>query len=247
MQQTGFRPHVPLRPVLDAIRQPWSHLWHSASRRTADGRLYVGRGQPVMVLPVFGGGPASTEGLRAVLDQAGFASYDWGLGVDKGPGELGLSHCLRRLEEQVIDAFEVERRPITLVGWGLSGIYAREVAKRTTPLVRQVITLSTPFNLSAPGQRPCPMLWALRDKQGCMDPAVALRLRQRPPVPCTSIYSMSDRTVPWQMCLETESLMSENVLVPAAHHTQLGEHPMVREVITHRLAQPEETWRPFDA
>src|SRR5512140_787361 len=247
MHDLAYRPHVPLRPVLDAIRQPWSRLLRPASRRTADGRLYLGQGQPVMVFPVFGGGPNSTTRMRAILDQAGFTSYDWGLGIDKGPQGPGLSECLRRLEEQVIDAFETERRPITLVGWGLSGIYAREVAKRTTPLVRQVITLGTPFNLSAPCQRPCSMLRALQDKQGYMDPAVALRLRQRPPVPCTSIYSMSDRTVPWQMCLETESLMSENVLVPADHHTHLGEHPMVLEVITHRLAQPEEAWRPFDA
>ena len=151
--------------------------------------------------------------MRAVLDEAGFTSYDWGQGVDKGPQGLGLSHCLRRLEEQVIDAFEIERRPITLVGWGLSGIYAREVAKRTTPMVRQVITLGTPINLTAPGQPPCSMLRALQDKQGHLDPAVALRLRQRPPVPCTSIYSMTDNAVPWQMCLQTESLMSENVLV----------------------------------
>ncbi len=233
--------------MLDAIRQPWDRLLHGASRRTADGKIYLGQGQPVMVFPVYGGGPASTARLRNVLDQAGFTSYDWGQGIDKGPGELGLSHCVRRLEEQIIDAFETERSPITLVGWGLSGIYAREVAKRATPLVRQVITLSTPFNFSVPGQRPCSMLRALQDKQGLMGPAVAQRLRQRPPVPCTSIYSMSDRAVPWQMCLETESLMSENILVSAANHTHLGEHPEVLEVITHRLAQPEERWRPFDA
>ncbi len=247
MAHVAFRARIPLRHMLDAIRQPWSRLLHGASRRTADGKLYVGQGQPVMVFPVFGGGPGSTARLRNVLDQAGFTSYDWGQGVDKGPGALGLNHCLGLLEEQVIDAFEIERRPVTLVGWGLSGIYAREVAKRTTPLVRQVITLSTPFNLAVPGRQPCSMLRALHDKQGRMDSAVALRLRQRPPVPCTSVYSMSDRAVPWQMCLETESLMSENILVPAVNHTHLGNHPKVLEVITHRLAQPEAAWRPFDA
>ena len=247
MQNLAFRSNVPLRPVLDAIRRPWGRLLHLASRRTSHGRLYVGQGQPVMVFPVFGGGPARTARMRAILDEAGFTSYDWGQGVDKGPQGLGLGHCLRRLEEQVIDAFEIERRPITLVGWGLSGIYAREVAKRTTPLVRQVITLSTPFNLTAAVQQPCPMLRALQDKQGHMDPAVALRLRQRPPVPFTAIYSMSDKAVPWQMCMDTESLMSENVRVTAANHTHLAQHPKVLEVITHRLVQSEDAWRPFDA
>jgi len=246
MQNLAFRSHIPLRPVLDAIR-PLRCLLDFGSRRTAAGKLYGGQGQPVMVLPVYGGGPSSTARMRAILDEAGFNSYDWGLGYDKGPQGLGLGHCLRRLEEQVIDAFEIERRPVTLVGWGLSGIYAREIAKRTTPLVRQVITLSTPFNLTAPGQQPCSMLRALQGRKGRLDPAVALRLRQRPPVPCTSIYSTIDKAVPWEMCLETESLMSENVQVMAAHHSQLAEHPKVLEIISQRLAQPEEGWRPYDA
>src|SRR5665647_161155 len=148
MPLPGLSSHVPFRPMLDALRWPWSHWPHSASRTTADGKLYVGDGQPVMVYPVFGGGAASTARLRAVLDKVGFTSYDWGQGIDRGPVGMRLSRWLRQLEERVIDVFEVERRPLTLVGWGLSGIYARELAKRTTPLVRQVITLSTPFNLS---------------------------------------------------------------------------------------------------
>ena len=57
MQNLAFQSHVPLRPVLDAIRKPWDRLLRFTSRQTADGRLYVGQGEPVMVFPVFGGGP----------------------------------------------------------------------------------------------------------------------------------------------------------------------------------------------
>lgn len=246
MAHVDFDSRISWSPVLDAIRQPW-RLLHGATRRLRDGRIYLGEGQPIVVFPVFGRGSESTARLRALLDRSGFTSYDWGQGVDKGPGELGLNKRLRQLEEHVIDVFEIERKPITLLGWGLSGIYAREVAKRTTPLVRQVITLSAPFNLAVPASRPFPMLRALQDKQGCLDPAIAQRLRQRPPVPCTSVYSTSDPTVPWQMCMEVESLMSENISVPVANHHRLGEHPKVLEVITNRLAQPQEQdWRPFD-
>jgi hypothetical protein len=247
MSHVGFDSRISWSPVLDAIRQPW-RLLHGATRRIRDGRIYLGEGQPIVVFPVFGRGPESTARLRALLDQSGFRSYDWGQGVDKGPGGPGLNKRLRQLEEHVIDVFEIERNPVTLLGWGLSGIYAREVAKRTTPLVRQVITLSTPFNLAVPAPRPFPMLRALQDKQGCLDPAVAQRLRQRPPVPCTCVYSVSDRAVPWEMCLDTESVMSENISVAVANHSQLGNHPKVLEIITHRLAQSEaQGWRPFDA
>src|SRR4051794_35797407 len=88
-----------------------------------------GQGQAVLVLPEFGAGPESTRELRHLLEHVGFATHDWGLGVDKGP-RAGLEPLLRRLEERVIDVFEVERGPVTLIGCGLSGIYAREVAKR---------------------------------------------------------------------------------------------------------------------
>lgn len=237
-------------PVLDALRHPLRRLFHRAGtpcRNTPYGRLYLGQRQPVMILPMFGGGPETTANLRSVLSGAGFVAYDWGLGADTGPGEFGLDRCLLRLEEQVIEIFEAERRPVSLLGWGLSGIYAREVAKRINPLIRQVITLGTPFNAAADPRRECTMLRTLEASGGRMDPAVRHRLRQRPPVPCTAIYSQSDDVVPWRMCLESETSMSENIQVPAATHHGLAEHPKVLEVITHRLAQPDEEWFPFDA
>jgi hypothetical protein len=247
MSQVGFSSFASSAPMLDAL-QPLRRLLQRASRpyrHTAQGRIYLGEGQPVMVFPLFGGGPESTVKLRTILAEAGFAAYDWGLGVDSGPGEFDLGGCLRRLEEQVIEVFETERRTLTLLGWGLSGVYAREVAKRTTPLVRQVITLGTPFNTTADPRRRCSMLRALEGAQGRMQAAVWHRLRQRPPVPCTSIYSMSDGVVPWELSVEVETPTSENILVPAATHQELAGHPKVLEVVTHRLAQPDGEWRPF--
>lgn len=262
MAQDGFSSFIAAQPVRHAF-EPLRRLIQRATqpyRNTSQGRIYLGEGQPVMVFPSYRGGPETTAALRRVLRDAGFASYDWGLGTDMGPGPQGLNDRLHRLEEQVIDLFEAERRPITLVGWGLSGIYARELAKRITPLIRQVITLSTPFNaLSIPsnvpdtpfnaqaGKRKCSMLAALKDPHGRINPAVLLRLRQRPPVPCTSLYSMSDDNVPWEMCIEAESVTSENIEVDTATYLKLAMHPMVLEILTHRLAQPQEEWRPFNA
>ena len=36
-------------------------------------------------------------------------------------------------------------REVTLIGWSLGGLYAREIAKALPHRVRQVITLGTPF------------------------------------------------------------------------------------------------------
>ncbi len=230
--------------VLDSLRQPFRSF--RASRREAlpakQAPVVVGQGEAILVFPMFGGGPESTARLRAALDRQGFASHDWGYGTDTGPRSRDLRQRLRRLEELVIDIFEAERQPVTLLGWGLSGIYARELAKRATPLVRQVITLGTPIN---PGAGDCPMLQPLEQAPGRLNPEVALQLRQRPPVPCTAIYSLADRAVPWQMCVMPESAQAENIAVAAAGHRDLADHPKGREIIVDRLAQPPLQWRRF--
>jgi hypothetical protein len=205
------------------------------SRRLGAHRLYLGNGQPVLVLPEFGGGPETTSQLRSALCDAGFAAYDWELGVDAGPRH-GLSPLLRAIEERVIDVFEAERQGIVLVGCGLSGIYAREVAKRTSPLVRGVITVGTPIRVvDAAGS--CFMLRALFAPRAMVDAAVVNRLRQRPPVPCTSIYTTTDEAVRWDLSEDVESPLSENVVVPARRHADLALHPMTLEAITYRIAQ----------
>ena len=43
---------------------------------------------------------------------------------------------------------ERHQQPISLVGWSLGGIYAREAARQKAALVRGVITLGSPFRLS---------------------------------------------------------------------------------------------------
>lgn len=235
-------------PALEALRQPLRSLFHRASpafRRTPQGRLYLGQGQPVIVFPVLGSGPESTAALRQTLRQAGFAAHDWGQGRDRGPGDMDLNLWLRKLEECVIDVFEAAQSPVTLLGWGLSGIYARELAKRTNPLVRQVITLGTPFNTAADPHRRCKVLQVLEAGAQRMPLAVRQRLRQCPPVPFSSLYSRDDGLVRWEQCLEKETPETENIEIAGASHYELPQHPRALEVITHRLAQPEGQWRPF--
>lgn len=235
-------PWVPSRPPIPgALLQQWQG-WHPVPRALHESGANLGEGQAALVFPMFGAGPESTARLRAALDAAGFRTHDWGYGEDTGPRSGSLRNRLRRLEELVIDIFEAERSIVTLIGWGFSGIYARELAKRTAPLVRQVITLGTPFNAAA-GE--CAMLRPLQDETGRLPPDLQQQLRERPPVPCTSIYTMSDRAVPWQMCVEPDSPLSQSIMVPAAGHRTLADHPEVRRIIADRMAQPEDDWRPF--
>jgi len=247
--QAGFMSLVqPATPAFDALRQPLRALLKRCApsvRREGEANVYVGQGQPVIVFPVLGGGPSSTAPLRKLLDDAGFSTHDWGMGVDTGPRDGNLNRWLRELEEKVIDVAESEGSSVSLLGWSLSGIYARELAKRTSPLVRQVITLGTPFNTSSGSSARCPLIKVLEGSHGSLAVNLRHRLSQRPPVPSTSIYSKTDGLVPWQLCVEKETLDSENIEVEGATHRGLPAHPTVLEAITHRLAQPEGEWRPF--
>lgn len=235
--------------VLDGgLYQPLRQLLHMPRvRRSAASTLCEGDGQPVIVFPLQGTGPESTAQLRGLLQELGFRPYDWGHGVDRGPGQMGLSRWLRKLEECVIDVFEATQAPVTLLGWGLSGIYARELAKRTDPLVRQVITLGAPFNTAADPQRQCRVVAMLDTGPDRMPLAVRTRLRQCPPVPCTSIYSKDDGVVRREQCMEKEGAHSENIELSGVRHDALHSHPKALEVITHRLAQPEGEWKRFEA
>ncbi len=249
LQQSGSRSFLPpAAPAMEALRQPLRALLKRCTpsvRRTDDATIYLGQGQPVMVFPVLGGGPESTAPLRRVLDDAGFVSYDWGMVVDTGPRDRNLNRWLRELEEKVIDVAEAEASSVTLLGWSLGGIYARELAKRTNPLVRQVITLGTPFNTAADPQQLCPLVKVLEGGLGQMAVNIRHRLRQCPPVPFTSIFSKSDGLVPWQLCIENESAQVENIEIGGANHRGLPAHPKALEVITHRLAQPAGEWHAF--
>lgn len=251
LSQSAFRSATqPAVPAFEALRQPLRALLKRcapSSRREGDATIHLGQGQPVIVFPVLGGGPDSTAPLRQLLDDSGFSTYDWGMGVDTGPRDRNLNRWLRELEEKVIDVAETEAASVTLLGWSLSGIYARELSKRTNPLVRQVITLGTPFNTTVDGHQRCPLFKVLERGYGSLAVNLRHRLSQTPPVPSTSIYSKTDGLVPWELCVEKQTANSESIEVQGATHRGLPAHPKVLEAITHRLAQPEGKWCPFDA
>jgi pimeloyl-ACP methyl ester carboxylesterase len=174
-----------------------------------------GDGHPVLVLPGFTASDVSTTPLRAYLRARGFAAVRWAQGRNHGDWEA-LEH---RLHARLAALHARHGRRVSLVGWSLGGVFAREIARRAPERVRQVITLASPFQqLGAP---------------------------QPPPVPSTAIYSESDGIVAWRHCREREHAHTENIRV-AASHCGMGFHPLVLYAIADRLAQPEGDWKPFD-
>ena len=63
-------------------------------------------------------------------------------------------------------------------------------------------------------------------------------------MPTTSFYSETDGIVAWRSCLADDGPLAENLGVRSSH-CGMGHHPTVLLAIADRLAQREDTWRPY--
>lgn len=201
-----------------------------------------GDGHPVIVLPGLATSDRSTVALRTFLKSKGYDVYGWELGRNLGP----LPGIERRMIENVKRVHEETGRKVSLVGWSLGGIYARQLAKTLPDHVRQVITLGSPFN----GDPRSTNAWRLYEfasghKVDNREAHMGGALADAPPVPSTAIYSRTDGICAWQTCLEDPSETTDNIEVQASH-CGLGHHPAAVYAVAEKLAQPEGKWAKFD-
>lgn len=202
-----------------------------------------GDGHPVLVLPGFTASDVSTGILRRFLRSRGYHVHGWRLGRNLGPSPEtveGLRSRVRQLAEQ-------HRRPMSLVGWSLGGIYAREIARAAPGAVRQVITLGSPLRLRDRRESNTGALLSSvlgPERAGYLGPRPPEEARGPLPAPATAIFTRTDGVVPWRACLEVPSDTSESVEVVGSH-SGLGHNPAALWIIADRLAQREGTWHPF--
>jgi pimeloyl-ACP methyl ester carboxylesterase len=203
---------------------------------------YTGDGHPVMTLPGFLSNENSTKQLRKFIADLGYEVYPWGLGRNMGKLEY-IDLLIARMEE----IYKLTGRPISLIGWSLGGIIARQLAKERTDIVRQTITLASPFaGLGEPNN----VSWiytALNygKKVKEVNQTLLLDLPKAPPVPNTAIFSKSDGIVPWQYCMEPiVTDIHQNIEVRSSH-IGMGIHPIVQAIIADRLRQQKHSWERF--
>lgn len=207
------------------------------------GRLPRGDGHPVVVFPGLGASDLSTAPLRRFLRGLGYCAYAWRQGLNLGPRDGVLDRC-RAEVDRVADLHGV---PVSLIGWSLGGIYARELAKEMNDAARCVITLGTPF-AGHPRSTNAWRFYELVSRQRVADPSLAAQLEQirKPPrCPTTSIYSRSDGVVAWRASLNAPGPRAENIEVHASH-LGMGLNPLALLAVADRLQQDPAAWLPFD-
>jgi pimeloyl-ACP methyl ester carboxylesterase len=199
---------------------------------------------PVLVLPGLITSDASTRPLRAFLENHGYAVSGWGMGRNYGLRE-GVQHGMLDLVRRIVDE---HGRKLSIVGWSLGGLYARQLAKMLPDHVRSVITLGSPFAGSPKATnawRVYELASGQRAEDAHVDSDFGGSLADTPPVPTTAIFSRSDGVCAWQVCIEKPAAFSENIEVYGSH-CGLGHHPAVVYAVADRLAQPDDAWQPFD-
>ena len=200
MTKAALPPSAPSK-LLWAAELPRA-VWTVASwprHRKALAAAPRGDGRPVMLLPGLLNSDRSNFVMRRFLQRLGYNAQGWGLGRNLGARTVGADAAIliARLE-----GLAAASGPVTLIGISLGGIIARLVAHGRPELVREVITVSSPF--AGPGT--ATNVWRifqLTTGERFDDPAVMARnasIAKPLPMPTTAIWSRSDGLVAGTIC-----------------------------------------------
>ena len=100
-----------------------------------------GDGHPVLALPGFLASDLSMAPMRRYLKGLGYDAHAWNMGRNFG----GVASKRGALRDRLTEIHEPTGRKVSVVGWSLGGIYARDLALQLPDMVRSVITLGSPF------------------------------------------------------------------------------------------------------
>lgn len=204
--------------------------------------LPKGDGHGVLVLPGFMASDTSTAPLRSLLASLGYDAVGWNLGRNVQVDNARISAmmaCVDTLHERT-------GGKISIVGWSLGGVFARELAKLAPEKVRQVVSLGSPISDDRNHTNARRLFEYLNGREP--EPIRSGNFRElakAPPVPTTSILTKADGVVHWRGSVQSDDHAEcENIEVYASH-VGLGVNPAVAYALADRLAQKDGEWRKF--
>jgi hypothetical protein len=201
-----------------------------------------GDGHPVLALPGFMASDRSTVLMRRYLSALGYRAEGWELGRNVG----GFYRTRATLRARLARLNNETGQKVSLVGWSLGGVFARDLALWAPDVVRSVITLGSPFArdpYATNARRLYEQVTGEKTSDARADDLAAIGGDL--PVPSTSIYTRLDGVVNWRCSIAREGPTSENIEILLASHLGLGGNPAALWAIADRLAQKPGQFRPF--
>jgi pimeloyl-ACP methyl ester carboxylesterase len=207
----------------------WRHRALLAGAAKGDARA-------IMLLPGLFNSDRSNFALGRYLRALGYTCEGWGLGRNLGVRTVG--HDAVRLIPR-IEALAARHGPVTLIGVSLGDIIARLVALRRPDLVREVISIASPYAGSAKATNVWRAFeWVTGERLD--DPAVIARSAELAgdlPVPATAIWSRSDGLVAGGICRHDPARSIE----VSSSHLGVQLRPQVLRAVADVLAQSRAT------
>jgi pimeloyl-ACP methyl ester carboxylesterase len=195
------------------------------ARRSGDGRQ-------VMLIPGFLTDDCAMWPLRQYLHWLGYEALPWGLGRNNGQPDIDAGRVIKHLE--------VVRRPdeaITLIGWSLGGVIAREVARQKPELVREVVTLGTPVE-GGPKYTVGARKFAERQNMDldALEYHIHTLNSEGLMQPLTVIYSRGDGVVGWRSAIDRYNAHARHKRIFSSH-IGMGFNPLVWRLIAKTLSR----------
>ena len=192
-----------------------------------------GDGRKIILLPGFTSPEMAMLPLATYLKYLGYDASTWGLGINGGKVDSLTQEFGEKIEQIVNSGHE----PVTLIGWSLGGVIARETARLFSASVREVITMGTPL-IGGPKYTSIGALYALKEglDMDMFESEVHARNSIGLDQPLTVIYSKSDGVVGWQAAQDVYNPQTRHFEVSSTHFA-LGANAAVWEIIANTLAE----------
>src|SRR5260370_31668463 len=176
-----------------------------------------GEGQRVLTLPGFLASDLSMAPMRRYLKEPGYDAHAWNNGRNIG-GVLRMRSALR---DRLAAVHTATGRKVSIIGWSLGGVYARDLALQAPDMVRSVVTLGSPFANDIRATNATRLYEALSGEAVEDNADLPTAIAGNFPVPATSIYSRTAGVVNWRTFLLRPSGTAENRDVYMASHIGL--------------------------
>jgi len=167
----------------------------------------------IVVIPGFCGGELSITALKRFLRKQGYHAYSWGQGFNHGK----IHTLFEPLRARIEHIAEKHAAPVTLIGWSLGGILAREITRDHPDFIDEVVTMGSPViggpRYTALNPIAARLGWDVEEIEE------EIRVRHEQPIEkqISVLYSRNDGIVSWQACMDHWSPKVIHHEVTASH------------------------------